>query len=132
MKKILAMAGILFIMSPVFAKAQAITTPYWCGWGWSSMPCTSYVGGQYGYPYNYSYNYNYPCVPLSYDSRGMVVQTSCGYVNTGYQYQNQYWYQPNYSYPYYSHYQWNWQKPYDWRDRERDWDRDHHRDWDHH
>lgn len=139
MKKILGTFFVLLLASPVLTSAQIITTPYWCGWGWSSSPCTSYYGQTYNYSYtyptySYGYTYNNPCIPVSYDSRGVVVQTSCGYTPNYSYYQNHQWYQPNYQY----YYQPQW-RDYDYdHSYDRDYwsrDRDHdHRDrnWDHH
>lgn len=132
------LCAIVFALSPGFAAAYSVTTPYWCGWGWSSVPCVSYPGNYayeyqntYSYNYygynNYPYNYNYyPCAPVSVDSRGVIVQTTCGYTNS-YPYYNQYQYpyQPNY-YPY-QEYQYSHNYDYDRYDRhhgnyDHDWD----------
>lgn len=135
MRNILGVFLLIILVGPSVAAAQIIATPYWCGWGWSSAPCVSYTQpysyGSYYYPGNYSYSYNYgytnPCYPVSYDSHGNVVQTSCG-VN----YQYQYGYQ-HHQYPqYHSYYSWYDHDRHDddrnRRDRDNDWHRD--RDWD--
>lgn len=115
---------------PFFASAYNIATPYWCGWGWSSAPCVTYPAQYYSYP-SYSYNTNYPCVPVSWDSRGVVVQTSCGYSQVSYPHYNQY------SYSYYTHpqsqYQWGGYDRYDRHDWSHDYNHHHdYRDRDHH
>jgi hypothetical protein len=143
MKKIIAALGALVVMSPSLTAAYSITTPYWCGWGYSLTPCAGYTVQPYGYPqsyqysytYSYPYNYSYPCTPLSYDSYGRVTQTSCGYTNVSYPYQYQYSYQ-SYPYDYYGYQNYNHQyQSHSWHDRDwdrgdRDHDRDH--DWDGH
>lgn len=107
----LIMALLVFVFAaPGFAAAYTISTPYWCGWGWSSAPCVNYTQpysyGSYYYPANYSYSYNNysygnPCYPVSFDSRGNVVQTSCG---MHYSYYSGYQYYPQYpSHQYYPH-----------------------------
>lgn len=104
--------------------SQTITTPYWCGSYWSSLPCNSY-GYQnynnYGYqnqyyyqqPYynNYQYSYQYGYCPQGYYYQsGLCYPNNYSYNN----YYNQYpyynynqtcyhtsapWYGPSYQYP---------------------------------
>lgn len=62
---IVPFAFMLLLVPLAFAKAQVISTPYFCGSYWSSTPCNYGFGGGYypypQYPYNYQpYYYNYP------------------------------------------------------------------------
>ena len=132
MNKLIIVLVVFIFATPSFAAAYAISTPYWCGWGWSSAPCVNYTQpysyGSYYYPANYSYSYNnysygYPCYPVSYDSRGNVVQTSCG---MNYSYYNAYQYYPQYPSYQYRSYNYDRHDDRNWRDHERD-DRD--RNW---
>src|SRR3989344_4671665 len=50
---------LIVFMSATSAHAQAITTPYWCGSYYSSVPCNSNNNYNYNYNYNNNYNSNY-------------------------------------------------------------------------
>src|SRR3989344_1807824 len=51
---ILSFASLASLLVPVAASEYAITTPYWCGSYYSSVPCSGY-----GYASSGNYNYNW-------------------------------------------------------------------------
>lgn len=108
--RIVSIALLLLVLVALpfaFSHAMSITTPYWCGSSWSSMPCSSYNYGNYNnsyvysypyqsYPQQYSYQYGYPSYPYNYYSNynygyayptpSCIITVSSSYANSYYGY----------------------------------------------